>query len=119
MTTNVWVSSNDMGMQTVAKEFAEESLRSPYRGRLSKSHLYGIQAFRTLVSNPKQRHCTFQVRIQIGNFSENNNDEAYTQNEHSFNHPQHNFLHVTSYLTITSVKVLIYKEFDIPFEEQT
>ncbi|KAF0685789.1 Aste57867_22397 [Aphanomyces stellatus] len=88
-------------MQALANEFSEKS-RLLQQSVASRSR--GLQMFRATALGAGITE-TFQVQIQIGS-PEKEEDQVER-------------LQVAGYLTITDVKVLIFREFHVPFEEQT
>ncbi|OQR97039.1 hypothetical protein THRCLA_07103 [Thraustotheca clavata] len=87
----------DRLIQALSRDFVDDKPKKSSSSTTSLSSLRSLQLFRASYATSNS---TFAIQIHIG----------YKGIE---------YLQVASYLTITNVKVLIFKEYGIPFEEQT
>ncbi|EQC29477.1 hypothetical protein SDRG_12725 [Saprolegnia diclina VS20] len=85
-------------MQSLARDFVDDAPRLLGKAHTSVSQLRGLRLFRS--SHSSHSRSAYAIQVQIG-------EKA----------PE--YLQVAPYLTITNVKVLLYKEHGILYEEQT
>ncbi|KDO24731.1 hypothetical protein SPRG_10265 [Saprolegnia parasitica CBS 223.65] len=85
-------------MQSLARDFVDDSPRPLDKARTSVSQLRGLRLFRA--SHASHSRSAYAIQVQIGESA-----------------PE--YLQVAPYLTITNIKVLLYKEHGLLYEEQT
>ncbi|OQS01351.1 hypothetical protein ACHHYP_01200 [Achlya hypogyna] len=89
-------------MQALARDFVEDTPKASafLKTHLSLSQLRGLQLFRASYASASRNNTAYAIQVQIGDAP-----------------PE--YLQVAPYLTVNNIKVLLFKEHGLPFEEQT